>query len=245
MCADVHQPVHMLTVTGAGDDFHMRIELAHQLGGLDVGVRVVGGDHEVLGFPDLGRVEDFRAHRVAVEHRHATKTAGQLDGFHRGVEGHELDVLRAQNPRNDLAHATHAGDHHPRRVGVDFAELLRHFHRLHFRADQPCAEQQQQRGHGHGQGDGQHQQVIQFCREQPVISPDLEYHKGKFTTGRQHDTQADRADVLQASGQSTDDKQQRQFDRDQQQGQAQHRHRHAQQQTQVRPHADTDEKQPE
>ncbi|MOA42449.1 hypothetical protein D3C78_1644980 [compost metagenome] len=78
-----------------------------------------------------------------------------------------------------------------------------------------------------------------------MVAPDLEHHKGKFTTGRQHDAQADRTDFFQAPGQATDQKQQRQFDRDQQQGQAQHRHRHAQQQAQVRTHADADEKQPE
>ena len=131
----------MLTVTRASDDFHVRIQLAHHFGGLDVGLRIVRGNHEVFRLADLRRVENFRAHRVAVEHRHTAEAARQFDGFHRRVEGDKLDVLRTQNPRDDLTHPSHASDHHARAVGIDFAKFLRDFHRLHFRADHFGADQ--------------------------------------------------------------------------------------------------------
>ena len=241
----VHQPMHMLAVACAGDDFHLRVELAHQLGGLDVGVRVVGGNHEKLRFADFRGLEDFRAHRVAVEHGHAAEAAGQFDGFHRRVEGDELDVLRPQDTRDDLPHPAHAGDHHTGSFGVEVAEFLRHLHRLHLGAEQTVAHQQQQRRQRHGQGDGQHQQVVQMRFEQPLIATDLEHHKGKLTAGRQDDAEANGVDLAQASGQSTDDKQQWQLAGDEQQGQAQHQGGRTQQQAQVRAHADTDEKQPQ
>ncbi|MNN21329.1 hypothetical protein D3C81_1346460 [compost metagenome] len=78
-----------------------------------------------------------------------------------------------------------------------------------------------------------------------MVATDLEHHEGKFTAGRQHDPQTNRADLVQTTGQVTDDKQQRQLDCNQQQGQAQHRDRCTQQQVQVGAHADADEKQPQ
>ena len=237
--------MNVLTVTGPGDDLHVRVELAHHLGGLDIRLRIIRGDHKIFRLTDLGRVQNFRAHRVAIKHRHTTETARQFDGFHRSVEGDKLDVLRPQNPRNDLPHPAHAGDHHARRVRVDRAEFLGYFHRLHFWADQPCAKQQQQRRHGHRQGDSQHQQVIQTRLEQTLIAPDLEHHKRELTPCREHDAESNRTDLVQATGQASHHKQQRQLQADQQQRQPQHGNRRAEQQTQIGTHADADEKQPE
>ena len=79
--------------------------------------------------------------------------------------------------------------------------------------------------------------VVQMRFEQPLIAADLEHRqRGKLTAGRQDDAEANGVDLAQASGQSTDDKQQWQLAGDEQQGQAQHQGGCTQQQAQVRAH---------
>ncbi len=139
----------MLAVARAGEHFQMWIETFDPLCRACGDLGVVSGHDEVFGLADFGGVQHFGAHRVAVEHRRLLEGAGHLDGVDRGVEGNERDLLRTQDARDDLAHAAHADDHHPRRIGLDVLVLFRYFTRGRRTLEQACAGHQQQRRGGH------------------------------------------------------------------------------------------------
>lgn len=242
----VEQQVDVLAVTRASDDLQVRIQLAHALGRLDVGLRVIGGDDEELGLLYLGRAKDLRAHRVAVEDRDRAEGTGQLDGLHRGVQGDERHALGAQHASDDLAHAADPGDHHARGVVVvDAFHFRRRLRRLRLLRQQARETEYQQRGQGHRQGDGKHQQVVQVVLEQALVAGHLEHDEGELAAGRQDHAQAQRRGLVEAAGNASDEVQHRRLQGDQQHGQAEHHPRRLEQQADIRAHPHADEEQAE
>ncbi|MDT4847082.1 hypothetical protein FQZ97_811290 [compost metagenome] len=173
------------------------------------------------------------------------QAAAVVDHLHRRIEGHIGHPLGAQHPRDDLAHAPHAGDHDARLLAVDALVLRWYLHRRGFRLEQVEQDEHQQRGDGHRQGDGEHQQVMQARFEQALIAGQLEHHEGELAPGRQDDAQAHRIGALQSAAVTADQEQQRQLDQHQKQGQADDHQWFMQQQAEVGGHAHADEEQAE
>ena len=205
----------MLAIARPRDDLHVRIEAAYQLGGLRADLWVIGCDDEQFGLLDLGRAEDFRAQGVAIEDRHAPEATGQLDGLDLGVQGHERHPLGAQDPRDDLPHTAHAGDHHTRGIAVDVLVLGWNDLRQRFGLDQSRHQQHQQGCDSHRQGDGEHQKAVHARLEQALIPPHLEHHEGELAPRRQDDAQAQGTLCAEATGQPANQKQQRQLQHNQ------------------------------
>ena len=168
----------MEAIARPGHDLHMRKMFAHQFGGAQRRLHVVDRQHENLGVPQLGRVQQIEVGRVAVKHLEPEPAHRfHLLGIH--IQRREAGSPRQQQATDDLADPPETGDHH-------FAGLRRHFvegARWLLRRvgpDQKIADQQQQRRHRHRQRHHQRQLVGLHLAEHPERLGRIEQHKREF-----------------------------------------------------------------
>ena len=169
--------IDMVTVEGTHNDIDVRIILGHVPHELRRTLALVDGDNQHFRFPDTGRVQQVRPHRVAEIDLDA-ELPQHLELLRLVVENHCLEAGGQQDAIDDAAEAAVPGDDH--------AALLLDLVRLPApgcskpRRDELIVNDEKERRQQHRQRDNQQQLLGERCRNDGARHRKREQNETEF-----------------------------------------------------------------
>ena len=194
----------------ARDDLDVRVQAFDDARGANVEFRVVGREHEDLGFLDAGCAQQLGPARIT-EIDVLVETAHEFDLFDRALQRGERDPLRAQHARDDLADAAVTGDDDARVFVRDDVELRLRF--LLLPGKPLAAADHEQRGQRHRQGDRDDEQAVLARLEQLVVAGEVEHDEGELAAAGEHERELDRLLEVEFARELADREQRERLDR--------------------------------